>query len=59
MGFFFFSVGFSLSNKVLNAVAMRFNNKSGRISFDDFLQIMARLNTLFSKPPCLLASLML
>jgi len=42
------AAGFKLSNRVLKAVAMRFNNKKGRISFDDFLQILARLRTLFN-----------
>lgn len=41
-------LGFALSNRILTPVAMRFNNKKGSINFDDFLQIVSRLRTLFN-----------
>jgi len=39
-------LGLSLSNRILDSVAMRFNNKKGRISFDDFMQIVTRVHIL-------------
>ncbi|KXJ29972.1 calpain-B isoform X1 [Exaiptasia diaphana] len=40
--------GFQLSNKIVDAVATRFANKSGQVSLDDFIQIMVRMNVLYN-----------
>ncbi|CAH3026947.1 unnamed protein product [Porites evermanni] len=38
--------GINLSDATLNAMASRFNNKKGNLSFDDFLQIVCRIYSL-------------
>jgi len=40
--------GFSLSNKIIDAIANRFANQTGQISLDDFIQIMVRINVLYN-----------
>jgi len=39
-------LGINLSDNTLNAIAARFNNKKGTLSFDDFLQIVCRIYSL-------------
>ena len=39
-------LGINLSDETLNAMASRFNNKKGSLSFDDFLQIICRIYSL-------------
>lgn len=39
-------LGLSLSQSILDSIAARFNNKAGKLNFDDFLQIICRIYSL-------------
>ena len=39
-------LGQRLSQTTLDSIAARFNNKAGKLNFDDFLQIVCRLYSL-------------
>ena len=39
-------LGLSLPQEILNSIAARFNNKAGKLNFDDFLQIVCRIYSL-------------
>jgi len=40
--------GFQVGSVIVDAVSTRFANKSGQVSFDDFIQVMVRLNVLYN-----------
>ncbi|XP_029203083.2 calpain-9-like isoform X2 [Acropora millepora] len=40
------SEGLSLPQSILDSIAARFNNKAGKLNFDDFLQIICRIYSL-------------
>ncbi|GFO35640.1 calpain-a [Plakobranchus ocellatus] len=42
------ATGFTVSNKVLQGITARFNNKNGHIMFDDFVSCLARLKTMIN-----------
>ena len=46
---FCFLLDFSLSNTAMEALVARYNNKSGRITFDTFVHINIRLIRVFGK----------
>ena len=39
-------LGLSLPQSILDSIAARFNNKAGKLNFDDFLQIICRIYSL-------------
>lgn len=39
-------LGLSLPQPILDSIAARFNNKAGKLNFDDFLQIICRIYSL-------------
>ena len=43
------ALGFRLNSRLFTSIAVRFGDEEGRISFDDFLQCIARLKKCFSK----------
>lgn len=47
--FILFSPGFKLSTPPLSSLVLRYANRKGNISFDDFLQICCRIRSCFGK----------
>ena len=43
------ALGFRLNSRLFTAIAIRFGDEEGRISFNDFLQCIARLRKCFGK----------
>jgi len=41
------ALGFRLNSRLFNSIAVRFGDEEGRISFDDFMQCIARLKKCF------------
>jgi len=41
------ALGFRLNSRIFNSIAVRFGDEEGRISFDDFMQCIARLKKCF------------
>ena len=43
------ALGFRLNSRIFSSIAVRFGDEEGRISFDDFMQCIARLKKCFGK----------
>ena len=50
--------GYSVSNQTLTALVQRYSNKKGRIQFDDFILLVAKLTTMFGTWWCMVVVMM-